>query len=446
MKWNRSVISRYRSGLWTGSLVVLLVVGINLSGWLFYQQVWDILDDGLSRSLQSLSTVTALTLDYRFTGDWEAYSEDTQQQIEMNRYLEELRQQIRVPALYLISPAKNKILAQAKDKTLNLGDPLLLVDQMEIDSAFAGVPAAGLVFPVRNQYFKRGYAPIHGTEGNVVAVLGVESGVTFMTITRRIQDALYLFSGISFILIILAIYMLHRVYRTSLRLEEQMLVSDKYQSLAQLSAGVAHEIRNPLGIISGNAELLHDELVGQPSLRPMAGNILEETERMNKILSNYMDFARPSKLQNEPVSPKDVIAKSVQLCRYQLEKANITVVEEYQEPISPVRGDAGRIRQVFLNLILNARDAMSKGGTLTTRVIDQDRWVQFEIIDTGSGIPRDQLDKVFDPFYTTKNTGSGLGLAIARRIIEDHQGNITIESHPGKGTVVRVRLPHYKEK
>ncbi len=434
-KWRRN------PGLWTALLVLVLVGGVNFIGWIFYLQVTEIVDMEQGRNLQALASAASQLINPEEMALLSSNPSDTSARQSITEATRKLLPLLHVQDIYIIG--KNQVLlAQTSEDTgAVVVDPLLLVDQVEIEGAFAGATTSGLIFPSDATYHKRGYAPLRNSAGKIIAVIGLEASAGYVRTIQRIREALVWVGMFSLGLIFLTILLIHRVYSVFLKMEERLLVADKYQSLSQLSAGVAHEIKNPLGIISGNAELLKEETSPDSEAYYLAGSILEETDRMDGILKNFMDIARPSRMEMEPKSLNSLVEKTLELTRYQYEKAGLEVVKDLGEDLPPVLVDAGKLRQVILNLLLNAKEAMAGGGRLTVKTYLRDKEVILEMKDTGPGMDKETLRKAFEPFFTTRKTGSGLGLAIAQRIMKDHKGKLELESRPGKGTLARVILP-----
>lgn len=232
-------------------------------------------------------------------------------------------------------------------------------------------------------------------------------------------------------------------------LEQQLRRSEKLSALHTLSAGVAHEIRNPLSAVDLNLHLLEEELVHKERADTAVKKYLEildlEVERLKDILDNFMRFSRPLSLKLGQVSLTEVLQHILKLMEYEAHDKKIRCEVDIPEELPLVRGDETELSQVFLNIIINAIQAMSQGGVVRVSAGitgDQlNRAVEVRISDTGIGIPKKDLPKLFEPFYTTKEYGGGLGLPIAYRIVEDHGGSIHIESQEGVGTTVTIRLP-----
>ena len=234
----------------------------------------------------------------------------------------------------------------------------------------------------------------------------------------------------------------------------QVLHDDKMASLGKLSASVVHELNNPLtGILNfiklmqrllGKAALGEEEL---SQLSTYLGLVYNETSRVSKTVSNLLAFSRKTKQEFRPVDLNALLSETISLTEYQMRLQDIKVERRLAADLLPVMADQGQLKQAFLNLLLNAIDAMPKGGTLTLSTRNaRERSVVIQVADTGVGIPKEYFSHIFEPFYTTKKTGYGvgLGLSVVYGIIRDHKGSIKVDSTVGQGTVFTVRLPAVK--
>ena len=254
--------------------------------------------------------------------------------------------------------------------------------------------------------------------------------------------------------------LVHRVIDLSRDITEEIadrtriLHDDKMTSLGKLSASVVHEINNPLTGILNFTKLIQRTLKNWAPREAELGqinNYLEmiynETSRVSKTVSNLLAFSRKTKPEFNPLDLNGLIAETVSLTQYQMRLQDITVERQLASDLLPVMGDQGWMKQAILNLVLNAIDAMPKGGTLTlTTNNSQDRQVVMKVADTGVGIPKESFSQIFEPFYTTKKAGSGvgLGLAVVYGIVQDHKGSITVDSVVGQGTSFTIILPAIK--
>ncbi len=226
------------------------------------------------------------------------------------------------------------------------------------------------------------------------------------------------------------------------QLEKDLRRSEQLAALGKMAAGVAHELRNPLSSIKGLALLLRSKFSEKNEGRKTADILVQEVERLNRSISELLDFARPQALKKIEVDLQKILNKAVSLLSIDAEDSGVQIVTVYQEscPIM-VQADEDKLIQVFLNLFLNGIQAMYYGGTLTVSTMVTPHNIKITITDTGCGIDPENLGKVFDPYYTTKSYGTGLGMAMTAKFVEEHEGAITIKSQVGKGSSVTVELP-----
>ncbi len=226
------------------------------------------------------------------------------------------------------------------------------------------------------------------------------------------------------------------------RLRKEVDRSQRMASLGRLAAGVAHEIRNPLSSIKGFATYFKERYRDIPDDQKIADIMIQEVERLNRVIGQLLDFARPMKLDKKPASLAQLIDHSVKMIEKRAQNQGVVISYALPDDDMMILVDADRINQVLLNLYLNALESMEGGGSLSIRVdFDESQRLVFAVSDTGGGIDGGNIAKIFDPYFTTKSSGTGLGLAIVHQIIEHHDGAIHVESTPGKGTTVVFTLP-----
>jgi two-component system NtrC family sensor kinase len=227
------------------------------------------------------------------------------------------------------------------------------------------------------------------------------------------------------------------------RLEEQLQHAEKMASVGLLAAGVAHEVNTPLAGISSYTQLLRGQLDETDPRQQVLEKIEKQSFRAAKIINGLLNFSRSGGTEFEQVDVNRVLLDALSLVEHQLEGANIRVRRELAQDLPPVRGNANRIQQVFFNLVLNARDAMPSGGWLTLATSAEAGSVLIEVKDTGHGIRREHIRRIYDPFFTTKGIGrgTGLGLSVSYGIVQEHGGAIFVDSAPGHGTAFQVTFP-----
>jgi two-component system, NtrC family, sensor kinase len=227
------------------------------------------------------------------------------------------------------------------------------------------------------------------------------------------------------------------------RMEEQMSQTEKLTSLGLLAAGVAHEVNTPLAVISNYIQMLAKQMPEGDPRQGIIEKIVKQTFRASEIVNNLLNFSRTSATEVADIDVNRIVEETLSLVAHPLKTSQIQVVKQLGVTLPAVRGSANKLQQVFLNLFLNARDAMPSGGMLEVRTAAHNGSVEVEVVDTGAGIPREHIHRIFDPFFTTKASGrgTGLGLSVSYGIIKEHAGKIDVRSTPGKGTSFHVEFP-----
>ncbi len=230
-------------------------------------------------------------------------------------------------------------------------------------------------------------------------------------------------------------------------LEAQLSQSDKLSSIGLLAAGVAHEVNTPLAVISSYTQMLSKQLQGDPQKSGLLEKITRQTFRASEIVNNLLNFSRTSGTEIGDVDVNKVVADTLALLDHQFKVGKIEVESTPSPTLPPIQGNAGRLQQVFLNLFLNAKDAMPDGGRLSVATLNGNS-VSVVVSDTGAGIAPEHIQRIYDPFFTTKTSprsgqprGTGLGLSVTYGIIQEHAGKIRVESHPGAGTTFTLDFP-----
>jgi signal transduction histidine kinase len=232
-------------------------------------------------------------------------------------------------------------------------------------------------------------------------------------------------------------------------LEQELRKRDRLAAAGSLAAGVAHEIRNPLSALELNLRLLHDEVAQLPNVRLDVNDYFEilfvETQRLNRITTSFLQLSRPDAMSRVRLLLEGPIIRILRLLEPEAKEKRIEFETSFADPGMEILGDATKLEQVCLNILINAMQAMPGGGTISvaTRLRSEEDadWVDLVIVDQGTGVLPENVDRLFDPYFTTRNDGTGLGLAIADRIVADHGGTITVETAPGKGTTMTLQFP-----
>ncbi len=225
-------------------------------------------------------------------------------------------------------------------------------------------------------------------------------------------------------------------------LTDQLIRADRLAAMGELTAGVAHEVRNPLGIIRASVQLVEDSDGDPTRVREAARIIKQEIDRLDRVIKALLDFGRPSAPTLRPTNVEDVVDDVVLFTRQFAVQAHVEIDTQFAAADPIVLADADQLKQVLVNLVSNAVQAMEDtGGRIAVRVWDDDEFVLVSVADDGPGIAPEVLERVFDPFYSTRDSGTGLGLTIVHRIIDQHGGRVEAQSTPGAGTTFTIALP-----
>jgi len=223
--------------------------------------------------------------------------------------------------------------------------------------------------------------------------------------------------------------------------------AERLATAGQLAAGIAHEIRNPLTSIRSTIQYVLPHFEASDQKRELLGELLSEVDRLDRIVNDLLTLTRPGDFRPSPIDLVELLDQSLLLISAQARKQGVEIEYVHKTPHLVIHGDAARLKQVLLNVCLNGLQAMPQGGRLSISLASalsepsRHESIVIEISDTGSGIPAEHLDKVFDPFFTLKKEGTGLGLSISYGIVQQHEGDIELRSQPGHGTTVTIRLP-----
>lgn len=313
-------------------------------------------------------------------------------------------------------------------------DPLY---RAEVLAALRGSPAHTPLYRSGSEYLMSGFAPL---QGDLSFAVGVEADAPFFVGLRRLgQSLLGLGAGSVAVLVVLGILHMRAQARLA-RAEAAVQRAETLAAMGRMAAAIAHEIRNPLGIIRATATRLKKVYASPDAPDEKFDYIADEVDRLSTVLDGYLGFARDEPPRLVALDLVTLVQGTLRLMQPELEAARVTLVTDLPANCA-VRGDMQRLRQMLMNLVLNAVQAMDGGGSLHVQLQAEDPFVCLALTDTGRGIPPALRTRVFEPFFTTREQGSGLGLAIVQRIVAEHGGRIRLEAPAAGGTRVEVRLP-----
>jgi signal transduction histidine kinase len=483
----------------------LLAVIFAVSGWFFFGSTQQALDAELSRRLTNVAQVVAATLNPRYVSSIRPGDEGSSLYHVLIGEMKRIKQATQVKDVYVFDH-DNRIILDADEET-PIGQEYLLLklDQRELEGVWKGGAAASTLYQGSDgKLYKSGYAPLADAHGDILAVVGVEGGAEFFDVIDRARRQMLAIALVSALVAAAASVLLARsivaplhslvtavesvgqsdaypqvefrrsdeigylgerfnamvtslaekdrllteMYRhekeRAALLEDEVRLKERLAALGEMSAGIAHEIRNPLGAIAGFAELLNRQTT-DPSARELVREILQEVNNLNRIVTQFLTFVREPQLKSEPADISAIIKGAVEvvMAERRAEKGRPDVRLDLHLVDAPhaVTVDADLLKQALMNLIQNAVEAMPLGGALGIRLETRASWLLISVSDTGQGISPEDRRRLFDPFFTTKTEGTGLGLAITHRLIQAHGGRIEVESQPGRGACFTVWLP-----
>ena len=362
--------------------------------------------------------------------------EDQTASQEIKDILENVKEGNQLADVFILDQDYNNILSHPSDSA---SDVFLNLDLAAITQAMAGTKAYSHLYQVGDYSFESGFAPIYNSIGEVIAVLGVEAGADFFKVLSNFRKTLigaFVLSLLGILLLGVFFYSLTAHVR---KMEDAVIKTSALQAMGEMVATICHEIRNPLGIIKGTSERLRSKY-GQDQ-NELFDFIPLEVDRLNDILTGYLEFASSEPKKKEKIDIVPLVAKTTDQLKSSFSKKNIRIDFNSEEDVPLVNVNPGGIRQVLINLLMNAKDAIGQDGLISISLKHQKEFVEMTIEDNGKGIRKKDLQQMFNPFFSTKTKGSGLGLYVVKKIVEEHEGTITVESKQGEGAKVEIKLP-----
>ena len=316
-------------------------------------------------------------------------------------------------------------------------NPFIDLDFSAVTLARTGYPAYTTLYKSGDLYMKSAYAPIQSPVGDVIGILGVEAGAGFFDVLRALSN---LIIGLNLAGITIVVVLGFVFYRQSLSLDRAgaaIIQGENLATMGRMVAGIAHEIRNPLSIIKASAERL--EKTAPSSELP--AYISEEVDKLDDILTGYLSFARARAQQSSPQPLRKILRRCLMAVDPEIRSRGVEIVQHVPNDEIMVNVDDKRVQQAILNILINAIQAIDANGRIDITLQANSSFALVRIEDNGRGIAGRDLAEVTKPFFTTKERGSGLGMTVVSAVVEEHGGELDIESVPGEGTRVSITLP-----
>jgi signal transduction histidine kinase len=413
-------------------------ISLNIGNWLFLRSMEKYLDEELGRRLVSVVNLIAHSLDGNRLETIVPGEENKPEVILMQQQLYDMKSANGLENLYVID-LTHRVLSDAKNYQIGAERIYLSEDSVEIAQAREHAVSSSLHQVVRNP-FKSAYAPVRNDFGQTVGIVVVEANANFFELIHQFQRTLIFTMILSFVLVsivsIVLFFMLIRLFR----LQDTIQKQERLAQMGQMAAGIAHEIRNPLGIIGGTAEVLRQKYSAS-TRDELFTYIPDEVKRLSRLVNDFLTFAREKELQLKSVRLNQLLLDLVGGVKKEIGNKNISFQLNLQENLPNLQADEDALKQIFLNILSNGVQAIDSNGYLEVRTQLNRKDVDIFIRDTGPGIDPEHLAKIFEPFFTTKASGSGLGLAITKQLVEKHRGTITVKTQKGIGTEFHIVLP-----
>jgi len=423
---------------------VLLLFAFNLGSWLFLNQMDSYLEHELEKRLTSIARLADRIILNNYINDLLSNNEPEFAIFYIRQDLNKLVDNQELQAAFIIDRTFQVLVESGRDFRIEPSRSYLQQDSVAIEQAWLGEIATSPIHIVEGNRFKNVYAPLRDVSLEVAALLVLEANADFFEILGLFKRGLIFGGLVSFGLIIVFSFFISWMITLLIRTQESSKQSEKLAAMGQMAASMAHEIRNPLGIIKSTSDVLQEKYAVANEPDELFEYISEEVKRLNLLVNNFLSFAREPKLNPGLADFSQVVTKAVSAIEREFLDQQIEIDFCNVEPLESFKFDDAAIQQVLFNLLINSIQAIDQTGKIEVGLTKVDlkgrSYAKLTVSDNGSGIEGD-LSKIFEPFYSTKSSGSGLGLPISKQIIEKHGGWIEVESQPGQGTVFRFYLP-----
>lgn len=445
------------------AVVILFIVALNLASWLIYFKTRRMLDEQLGMRLEAIALTASKGISIQDLYNVMGGQADDYSRFILKRYLQKIKEANSLESIFIFDG--NLLSVTDTREEFQQGDfyAYLSADSTSIKGAWGTGAGYSQLREIQNNFFKSGYASISDLTGNPMAMVSTDASADFLKTLKSFRAVLAVFSLVSTVIMLIVVTGMFRSIRALVSAQEEVMRSDRLVLVGKMAAGVAHEIRNPLGIIRSTADLIRRKY-GE-SGDELFDFIPTEVERVDRMVDDFLFLARKRalNLQDVDVSAwiEDVGARLEPLCK--VKDASLSI--EKPSSLPTVRLDPLKSEAVIRNLVLNALAALDgtrsstvtvkasieklerrmehngrKGGRYGSGVQGGSRFFVVEVEDNGPGIPKDEKKKIFEPFFTTKSAGTGLGLPIGRAAMESHKGFLTLEKSEN-GAVFRCWFP-----
>lgn len=414
---------------------IIFLLFANALAWIYLQEIKSYFESDLKFRLENIIQISSRFIDASYLSLIIPGDENDPQIIYYQQLLFDIKEKNNLQDIYIISPAQDLLVDVNPE--FAIGDQKRSLDSDLIKTALSGVKVSSDIYTLGNHKFLIAAVPLIDETNFVTAILIAEARAEFFNVIEEFNNGLLIFSFINGIVILIAAIFLYRSLKKLIELQNKVKNQEHLVKLGEMAAAVAHEIRNPLGIIRGTNEIISKKY--GKSEDEFFKYIPLELDRLNKLINNFLSFARTKELKFEKIDLQSLLSK-VKLGFS--DNSKIDIYFKIEEKVRNIISDPDILEQILLNIIQNSYQSLENSGQIVINIFQkQKKYIVFQIEDNGSGIDPETLENVFEPFFTTKEKGSGLGLAISKRLVEQLEGSIQIESKFKTGTIVTILLP-----
>ncbi|MGB9595134.1 MAG: sensor histidine kinase [Candidatus Poribacteria bacterium] len=455
------------------TFVLFVTLFVGSTGWFLYRSAKNSLEDELGAKLIAIAQAVTTQIESVFVTKLSPGDEQKPTYTIFKHKINNVKLATNVKRIYIFDKDNRSLVDTDENIPIGTEYARLRFYKSELENLWNGNCVHTFLFKGEDgNYYKSGYAPIKKDDGSVVAAVGVDTSATIMSAIRAFGRNVIIFAVVSIVMTIAIGFLFAKTITNPINklvksAEEigkgdfddeiniksndelgylgysmdnmRKAIIQRDNRLKMMLAGIAHEIRNPLGGIEIFAGLLSEDLQG--TSKEYVDKIIKEVRNLNEIVTQFLEYARPTEPIKEEVELLSIIDDICFILAPEMQKRNVRFISEINDDNIKVFVDPKQIKSVFMNIIKNSLQAMPNGGEIKLKSSRTDNLISIEITDNGLGIALENLEKVFDPFFTTKEKGAGLGLAIVKKLVEDNNGKVEVQSKIGEGTTFTIYLP-----
>ncbi len=440
-----SLLTSSRALIILVSVMIITVLAIfNFGSWFFLNRMEKSLEGELETRLQAIARLGAALAAASPFVDYLSLGQENSARLLVTPLLEELLDGVEVQQMFLIDKDW-RVLASSDQNLFPAGKEVfyLIEDSVEVTKAWQGEIVASALRVIAEARFKTAYAPVRNDAGQIVCLFVAEANADFFNLMAQFRQGLIAGGIASFAALLVFGFFLASAISLFLRTQENLRRSERLASMGQMAATVAHEIRNPLGIIKNTADVLRQKYENRQQPDELFEFIPAEVRRLSRLMNDFLSFARDRDLNCRRGDLVKTVQRALDLMGHEEQSGSMAWRWHGRHNEIFAEYDEDALTQVLMNLFLNASQAVNGNGQVDIHLDDRGQGrerIHLRIVDNGPGLPV-APEKIFEPFFTTKSRGSGLGLTVCKQIIEKHNGRISAESQPGQGTTIHIWLP-----